>query len=151
MKVKPIAEIIEFLKPVADGAGVEIVDAEWNMRTRSLTIYIDAPGGVDLNLCEKFHRAADAPLDELDPTFGESYTLNCSSPGLDRPFKTMRDYEKHIGQKIEVHLYAPLYGKKYHEGELVSFDGEQVIISVSGEELIFPAEKVAKACLFIEV
>ena len=151
MKVKPIAEIIEFLKPVADEVGVEIVDAEWNMRTRSLTLFIDAPGGIDLILCEKFHRAADAPLDELDPTFGESYTLNCSSPGLDRPFKTARDYEKHLGEKIEVHLYAPLYGKKYHEGELVSFDGEKVVVSSAGEELAFPVEKVAKACLFIEV
>ena len=78
MKVKPVAEVIEFLRPVAEETGVELVDAQWDMRTKSLTLYIDAESGVDLNLCEKFHRAADEPLDRLDPTFGEGYTLNCS-------------------------------------------------------------------------
>ena len=151
MKVKPIAEIMEFLKPIADEVGVEIVDAAWDMRTRSLTLYVDKEGGVDLLTCEKFHRAVDEPLDELDPTFGEGYTLNCSSPGLDRPFKTARDYARHLGEKIEVHLYAPIDGKKYYEGTLVSFDGETVKISESGTEREFPAEKVAKACLLIEV
>ena len=151
MKVKPLAEIVEFLKSVADEAGVEIVDAAWDMRTRSLTLYIDKEGGVDLVTCEKFHRAVDGPLDELDPTFGESYTLNCSSPGLDRPFKTARDYERHLGEKIEVHLYAPVDGKKYYEGELLSFDGEEVKISENGTERAFPVAKIAKACLYIEV
>ena len=51
MKVKPIAEIMSFLAPIAEETGVEIVDASWNMRENSLTLFIDAPGGVDLNLC----------------------------------------------------------------------------------------------------
>jgi ribosome maturation factor RimP len=59
MKTKPIAEIVAFLQPIAEEVGVEIVDAEWNLRARALTVYIDAAGGVDLNLCEKFHRAID--------------------------------------------------------------------------------------------
>lgn len=151
MKVKPIADIIAFLRPVAEETGVEIVDAEWDMRTRSLTVFIDADGGVDLNLCEKFHRAIDLPLDEFDPTFGESYTLNCSSPGLDRPFKTARDYEKHLGEKIEVHLYAPLNGKKYYEGVLLSYGNGVFVINSDGAELEFQTEKTAKVCLCIEV
>ncbi len=151
MKVKPIAEVIGFLEPYAEACGVEIVDAAWDLRARSLTVYIDCEGGLDIVTCEKFHRAIDAPLDELDPTFGEAYTLNCSSPGLDRPFKTERDFARHIGDKVEIHLYAPIHGAKYHEGELLSFDGETVTVQTEKGELAFPFDKCAKVCLFIEV
>lgn len=151
MKVKPISEVVEFLRPIAREVGVEIVDAEWNMRERSLTVYIDCEGGLDIVTCEKFHRAIDAPLDDLDPTYGEPYTLNCSSPGLDRPFKTQADFERHYGEKVEVHLYAPLHGKKYHEGTLLSFNGETVTIESNREKLEFPFEKCSKVCLFIDV
>lgn len=151
MRVKPIAEIVEFLAPIAEEVGVEIVDASWNMRDNSLTLFIDAAGGVDLNLCEKFHRAVDAPLDELDPTFGAAYTLNCSSAGLDRPFKTAKDFERHTGERVEIHLYAPVEGKKYHEGVLLGYDGAVVKIQTDGGEKEFPKEKVAKACLYIDI
>lgn len=151
MQVKPIAEIISYLEPIANEVGVELVDAKWDMRVKSLTLYIDAEGGVDLNLCEKFHRAVDAPLDELDPTFGAAYTLNCSSLGLDRPFTTARDYERHMGEKIEVHLYAPLDKKKLYEGELKAYNGKEVTIVTNGEEKTFPIEKCAKVCLLIEL
>ena len=151
MKVLPIAEIVEFLTPIAEEVGVEIIDAAWNVREGALTLYIDAAGGVDLTLCEKFHRAVDGPLDELDPTFGAPYTLNCSSAGLDRPFKTQRDFERHYGERVELHLYAPIGGKKLHDGELVSYNGAEIVLKVGDEEKTFPAEKVSKACLYIEV
>ena len=153
MQVKSIEEIIEFLAPYAAETGVEIVEAKWTTRgsERSLTVYIDAPGGVDLNLCERFHRAIDGPLDELDPTYGAAYTLNCSSAGLDRPFKTAKDYARHIGEKVEIHLYAAQEGKKVHEGVLLSYDGGQVVIEEESGEKAFPVDKVAKACLYIEI
>ncbi len=151
MRVKPLTEVVEFLQPFAAEVGVEIVDAAWNMRDRSLTIYIDREGGIDILTCEKFHRLIDAPLDELDPTFGEAYTLNCSSPGLDRPFKTQRDFDRHLGERVEVHLYAPLEGGKYHEGLLRAFDGSFVTIESEKGELSFPFEKCAKVCLCIEI
>lgn len=151
MKTKPIADTIAFLKPIADEVGVEIVDAQWDMRTKSLTFYLDAEGGVDLNLCEKFHRAIDDPLDEFDPSFGEGYTLNCSSLGLDRPFTTARDFGRHIGEKIELHFYAPYEGRKYYEGELISFDEATVTIRTEKGEMTIPREKTSKICLYIEV
>lgn len=151
MKVKPIKDVIEFLQPVVGTFGAEIIDAEWNMRENSLTLIIDSGSGVDLELLEKVHRAVDAPLDELDPTFGAAYTLNCSSPGLDRPFKTERDFSRHIGEKIEVHLYAPLDGKKYYEGELLSFREGKFNIGTEEGEREFSLDKTAKVCLLIEV
>ena len=151
MKVKPIEEVVSFLAPIAEETGVEIVDARWDLRAGSLSLFIDAEGGVDLLLCEKFHRAVDGPLDELDPTFGAPYTLNCSSAGLDRPFKTERDYLRHVGEKVEIHLYAPLEGAKYHEGVLLGLGEGCVRMEKEGKELSFPLEKVSKACLLIEV
>ncbi len=151
MKVKPIAEVISFLRPIAEKTGVELVDAVWNMRERSLTVFLDAEGGVDLVLCEKFHHAIDGPLDELDPTFGAPYTLNCSSCGLDRPLRTERDFARCIGERIEVHLYAPQDGKKYYEGELISFDGKNVTVLTEGGRKEFLFEKTAKICRYIEI
>lgn len=153
MQVKPIEEIIEYLTPYVEETGVEILEAKWTTRgsERALTVFIDAPGGVDLNLCEKFHRAIDAPLDELDPTNGAPYTLNCSSAGLDRPFKTERDYARHTGEKIELRLYAPEDGRKEYVGELLRYDGKEVTIKTERGEKSFPANKVAKACLYIEI
>ena len=148
MKVKPIAEVISYLAPIAEEVGVEIVDANWNMRESALTLFIDAPGGVDLNLCEKFHRAVDAPLDELDPTFGAPYRLNA---GLDRPFKTERDYALHVGEKVELHLFAPIEGAKYHEGVLLGLAEGLVRVETEKGEISFPLEKISKACLLIEV
>ena len=144
-------EIEEYLAPVAASVGAELLEAVWNNRERSLTLYIDAPGGVDLDLCEAFHHAADAALDELDPTFGAAYTLNCSSPGLDRPFRTERDFARHVGEKIEVHLYAPFEGAKYYEGTLVSLDDGVIVLQTEKGERRIPFDKTSKVCLLIEV
>ena len=151
MKIKPLGEIVEFLQPVAKEVGVEIVDAAWDGRTHSLTVFIDMPGGLDLVTCEKFHRAIDGPLDELDPTFGAPYTLNCSSPGLDRPFKKEADYRLHIGEKVEVHLYAPIDGKKSYEGTLASYEAGSFTVETEKGPKTFEAQKCAKVCLLIEV
>ena len=151
MKVKPIKEVIEFLQPIAREFDAEIIDGEWNMRESSLTLFIDAKDGVDLNLLEKVHRAIDEPLDTLDPTFGAAYTLNCSSLGLDRPFKTEADFLRRIGEKIEIHLYAPIDGKKYYDGELLSYEAGIIKVRTEEGEREIPFDKTSKVCLFIEV
>ncbi len=131
MKVKTNAEIIEFLTPFANQTGVEIVEVEFKQgKNPSLTIYIDKDGGIDLDSCEKFHRAIFEPLDELDPTYDVPYTLNVSSLGADRPFKTEKDFLSHIGKKVEVKLYSGVKGKKFLEGELISYDGVHLVIKV---------------------
>jgi ribosome maturation factor RimP len=124
--------------------GIEIVDVAFDNKAQALTIFIETEAGVDLNTCEKFHNLIMEPIDELDPSFGAAYTLNVSSPGLDRPFKTQRDYERNLGKDVEIKLYAPLKGKKYLEGELVAFDENSVTIKTAKEELKLPLNKVAK-------
>ena len=103
-----------------------------------------------MNACEAFHRAIDEVLDEIDPTFGAPYTLNVSSPGLDRPLKTPRDFQKRMGEKVEVKLFAPLKGKKFFEATLVGYDGNSIEIEDKGEVMKIELSKVAKICRAID-
>lgn len=151
MKIKPIEEIENALRPTAEEQGIEIVEVEFKQgKEPALTVYIDVEGGVDLDTCETFHRAIDPILDELDPTFGAPYTLNVSSPGLDRPLKTDRDYQKCIGEKVEVRLFAPLKGKKVFEMLLKGHDEHCVYLENKGEEVKLEKTKIAKICRAID-
>ena len=144
MQVKPVKEITEFLEKIATPMGIEIVEVEWNDKAAALTVYIETETGVDLDTCEKFHNAILDPIDELDPTFDAPYTLNVSSPGLDRPFKTARDFERNLGKEVELKLYAPLKGQKFIEGFLTDFDENSVTVKTDKEEIKISRNKIAK-------
>ena len=151
MKVKTIEEIAAALSPVATEMGIELVEIEFKQgHSPALTVYIDTETGVDLDTCEKFHRAIDPILDEVDPTFGAAYTLNVSSPGLDRPLKTERDFRKCLGLKVEVKLFAPLKGKKFFEAILTDFDEKNVVLEEKGEAFKLEKAKIAKICRAID-
>ena len=151
MKEKSNEDVHSALQPIADGMEIEIVEVEFKQgREPALTVYIDTESGVDLNTCEAFHRAIDPILDELDPTYGLPYTLNVSSPGLDRPLKTERDFNKCMGKKVEVKLFAPLQGKKFFEAVLVGFDEHCVSIDDNGNVLKLEKSKIAKINRAIE-
>ena len=131
MKVKSIEEIQNALQPIADEMAIEIVEIEFKQgKEPALTVYIDVEGGVDLNTCEKFHRAIDEPLDEIDPTFGLPYTLNVSSKGIDWAFKTDDDFNSHIGQMVEVKLKEAIKGKKFLEGTLMTYNKDSITLKV---------------------
>ncbi len=131
MKVKSNQEILEFCSSYALELGLSVAEVEFKQgKNPTLTIYIQKEGGVDLDACEKFHRAIDAPLDELDPTFGQPYTLNVSSLGIDRPFKTDNDFLSHIGQRVEVKLNTSIRGKKFYDGILTSYDKKAITLKV---------------------
>ena len=145
MKNKPIEEIKAFLGPFAKTLGVEIYDAEFKLgKEPALTVFIDKEGGVDLDTCEAFHRAIDEPLDNLDPTFGEPYTLNVSSPGVDRPLKTDKDFARAKGKKVEVKLFAPMKGKKFFEAILEDFTETCVILNTGKETEKIERAKIAR-------
>lgn len=144
MNVKPIEEIKCFLETIANPMGIEIVDVEFSDKDKALTVFIETEAGVDLDTCEKFHNAIMEPIDEFDPTYDQPYTLNVSSPGLDRPFKTPRDFERNLGKEVELKLYAPLKGKKYLEGFLTAFDENTVTVKTEKEELKIARNKIAK-------
>lgn len=144
MQIKPLNEIRELLEKIATPMGVEIVDLEWNDRACALTVFIETDTGVDLDTCEKFHNAISDPIDELDPTYDKPYTLNVSSPGLDRPFKTARDFERNLGKEVEVKLFAPIKGKKLLEGVLSAYDENAVTLKTEKEDLKIEKNRIAK-------
>lgn len=102
------------IENVVSALGYELVDIEYKTLygDKHLIVYIANEKGVSLDDCEAVSNALDKPLDDLDPTSGAPYCLDVSSPGLDRPFKTQRDFERNYGKKVEVKLFAPLPGTK---------------------------------------
>ena len=145
MKFKSIDEIEKTIKPTADEMDIEIVEIEAKItKNPYITVYIDVDGGVDLDTCEKFHNAIDPLLDKLDPSFGAPYTLNVSSPGLDRPLKTDSDFNKRIGKDVEIKLYAPIMGRKFIEAKLIGYDGKNIVIEEDGKETVLPLSRIVK-------
>jgi len=145
-------KVEEFLSPIVTDLGYEIVEVEYAKKVDgyNLTIFIDSPNGISLDDCEKVHNAIDLPLDELDPTNGAAYTLNVSSPGLDRPLKSDKDLNRNIGNQIEVSLYAALNKCKNYVGELVSFDDKVLTLIVKNKEVKLNREGIAKVSKYIE-
>ena len=111
--------------------GFELDEVEYIKEYGSmvLTLYIDSPNGVTLDDCERVSRAVEPVLDENDP-IEEAYYLSVSSIGLDRPIKKDKDFQRNIGNKLQVKLYAPVTKKKELIGTLKGFDDESFTIAV---------------------
>lgn len=126
---KVVETVAALAKPVVEGLGFELVDVEYVREGAQwyLRILIDKPGGITLEDCEAVHRPISSRLDEADP-IAQAYMLEVSSPGVERPFKTPKDYEKAIGQQVQIRFYKPVDGSKTAEGILEAFDGENVTI-----------------------
>lgn len=105
---------------------VEYVKEYGNM---VLTLYIDSENGVTIDDCEKVSRAIDPILDENDP-IEEAYYLSVSSIGIDRPLKKDKDFERNMGKKLQVKLYARINKKKELLGVLTGYDEENFTINV---------------------
>ena len=152
MKIKPIEDIKSLCEKYAAPLEITVDSVEFKQgKNPTLTVFIDKAGGVSLDDCEKLHNAIFEPLDELDPTFGAAYTLNVSSLGADRPFKKEQDFLSHIGKKVEVKLYAAVKGKKFIEGELLSYDGEHIVVKADEKNTFsFDLKSVVKVNEYID-
>ena len=151
MKVKPTEEIKTLCEKYAAPFNITVDSVEFKQgKNPALTVFIDKEGGVSLDDCEKLHYALLDPIDELDPTFGQPYTLNVSSLGADRPFKTEKDFLSHIGKRVEVKLYAAVKGKKFYDGELLSYDGERIVVKTAVGTFSFDLKSVVKVSEYID-
>ena len=137
-----------FAEPAVTKLGYRLWDVEYETHGgySELTLYIDKPdgGAIGTDDCERVSNAVDPILDEADP-IEQAYYLSVSSIGIDRPLKKDKDFQRNIGKKLDIRLYAPMDGKKEFTGELVSFDAESFTVKTDkGEKQI-----ARKACALI--
>ncbi|HHW48601.1 MAG TPA: ribosome maturation factor RimP [Clostridiaceae bacterium] len=153
MAKKKIEEIVEKLAlPIVEKNSFELVDVEFVKEGSNwyLRVYIDKDGGISIDDCQVVSEELSDKLDEIDP-IKHSYFLEVSSPGLDRPLKTERDFERNKGEKVELKLYKPVEGKKLFEGELVGLIDNKIVIRQNGMETVeFDREAVASVKKVIE-
>lgn len=144
--------VTKLVQPIVEANGCYLVDVCYEKKHASavLTVFIDKEDGVTLNDCEKVHMAIDEPLDALNPTNDQPYTLNVSSPGLDRPFKKEQDFQRALGKQVEVHLYKQVQKKKLLVGTLISFTPESITILVNNKEMVIEKTIISKVTNYIE-
>lgn len=144
---KSVVETVrELAEPIAESIDCWVWDVEFVKEgtRRILRITIDSEEGVDIDLCEKMHRAIDTVLDEVDP-IAEAYYLEISSPGIERELKTQEHIEACEGWDVELKLYAPIDGLKAFRGVLLASEDASVVkINANGKELSFDRAAVAK-------
>ncbi|HWV16474.1 MAG TPA: ribosome maturation factor RimP [Cellvibrio sp.] len=136
----------ELIAPIVSSLGCELWGLEYLTQGRytTLRIFIDAPAGVSLDSCEKVSRQISAVMDVEDPIQGE-YTLEVSSPGMDRPLYTAEQYGRYIGETINARLRIAREGRRRFKGEIVKVEGSEVTLLVEGKEYVFAVDAIDKA------
>jgi ribosome maturation factor RimP len=154
-RVKAVAE------PLCTSLGLELVELEYLREGPSwvLRVYIDRPGGVVLDDCSNLSNALGVALDveeaALGPLMGDQpYSLEVSSPGIERPLKKPADFQRFCGHAIAIKTYAPLpgepSGRKSFSGKLLGLSGETVALESPNGPLVIPLKAIAKAHLLAD-
>ncbi len=138
--------IIELVTPVVEALDCELWGVECLSQGRFtlVRLYIDKDGGVGLEDCEKVSRQVSSLMDVEDPITGQ-YTLEVSSPGMERPLYTLAHFERYIGEKVQLKLTRKFEGRKKMTGQLVGVEGDEVVVQVDDEEFVLPIEWIDKA------
>ena len=144
--------VIELIEPGLLAKGLELVDVEFKKEGKNwvLRVFIDKEGGVTLEDCQKISRLA-GDLIEVEEVIEPAYTMEVSSPGLNRVLKKEKDFIRFSGKKIGVQCHAPLNGRKKFTGILKDFKNQSIHLEVDGQLQTIPINRVAKANLVIEI
>jgi len=139
------AAVSELIAPVAEELGYFLWDVEFVKEgsRHILRVTIDSDEGINIDDCEKMHRAIDPVLDEADP-IETAYYLEVSSPGIERELRTDAHILACIGESVEVRLYAPIDGVKSFNGVLAGFEDGKVTVDVNGAAKCFERKDIAK-------
>jgi ribosome maturation factor RimP len=150
---RKIVDIVtKIAKTITDANGFELVEVEYLKEGSNwyLRVYIDKQGGISIDDCQLVSEEVGKKIDEIDP-ITKAYYLEVSSPGLDRPLKTERDFEKYSGEKVVVKLRKEEYGAKKHIGKLIGLIDKQITIeSIENGNLQFEKENVLSVKRLIE-
>lgn len=151
-----IDRLHEVISPILWTLGLELIDVVCVGRgPRSVVrVLVDKPGGVTITDCEQAHKALGPALDVADP-FPHAYTLEVSSPGLDRPFQRTQDYQRAIGKQVNLKLRQPLEGQWRITGELKQVDEALVVLEIgthrSPQAIQLSRDSIAEAKLVVKI
>ena len=140
------------LQPIVDERGFELVDVEYVKEGSNwyLRAFVDKPGGITINDLESVSRKLSDLLDEED-FISDPYILEVSSPGLGRPLKKDKDFDRSIGEEIEIHLYRAIDGNKQYVGLLKAYNKDTLTIEdESGSEINIDRVNVSLVRLTID-
>ena len=139
------AKVEALVLPIVEANNFELVDVEYvkEAGTWYLRVYIDKEGGIFINDCELVSRALSEILDKDDP-IEDAYILEVSSPGLGRPIKKDKDFQRNLGDEVEIRTYKPINKQKEFVGLLKEYDTDTVTIEYEdGEIQVFQRSDIA--------
>ncbi|PTQ84243.1 ribosome maturation factor RimP [Trichococcus patagoniensis] len=128
-----VDEVREVVQPIVDEQNLELVDMEFLKEGKNwfLRIYIDKPGGIDIEECALISEKVSEALDAIDPDpIPQAYFLEVSSPGAERPLKTEADMQNAIGKYVHLSFYQAIDGEKFYEGTLKELNDESVVLTI---------------------
>lgn len=141
----------ELVTPIIDENHFELVDVEYVKEGANwyLRIYADKEGGISIDDCVLISRALEAKLD-ADDFIKDAYILEVSSPGLGRPLKKEKDFQRSIGQSVDIKLYKAIDKQKEFTGILKEYSKERIILWIDGTDQEFETKSVASARLSLD-
>jgi len=148
-----ITQVEELLRPIAARLGLETVDLALSgegHRTVLRVVVDRVEGGITVEECARVSEALSRQLDLYD-LFQDPYTLEVSSPGLDRPLRNDADFRRFAGKKAELKTYGPVEGQRHFRGILLGVIGEAVVLQVDGRQVQLPKSQIAQARLLVEM
>ncbi len=139
-------QIQQLLESTVEAMGFELWGVEFLSQGRHslLRVYIDGENGVNIDDCAAVSEQVGSVLDVEDPITGE-YTLEVSSPGMDRLLFRLDQYPGYVGETVELRLRAPFEGRRKFKGILTGLEGEDVVIRVDDHEYLLPYSAIDKA------
>ena len=140
------SQLETLIEPVVQSMGCELWGLEYLTQGKNflLRIYIDREEGIELKDCERVSRQVSAIMDVEDPISGE-YTLEVSSPGADRSFFKLEQYQAFVGSSIKLRLRVAFEGRRKFSGVLKGIEGDEIVLEVDNEEYLLPFELIDKA------
>ena len=141
-------QIEELIAPTVESLGCEVWGIEYLSQGKysKLLIYIDREGGIDVDLCAAVSRHVSDLLD-IEELISSRYTLEVSSPGMDRVLFKEKHYIEHVGERVEIRLNYPFEGRKRITGVLAGVEDHMAIVQEAENEYLLPLENVQKARL----
>jgi ribosome maturation factor RimP len=149
-KRKPVTSkaqhIVDLLQPTVVALGFELWGVEHTAQGRHsvVRVYIDSPAGITVDDCATVSEQVSSLLDVEEPITGE-YTLEVSSPGMDRLLFKLEQYSSYVGEVVELRLRSAFEGRRRFKGILKGIEGEDVVIQVADDEFLLPHGAIEKA------